>query len=160
MPYCPKKTIFLEQKMQKCCTVPKKQKNQSLESLGSSRAWRSPNFGFFGFFGTVQHFCSFWLKKIVFFGTVRHFCSPRPPKCCTVPKNPIFLEQKMPKCCTVPKKTKNQSLERLGSSRAWRSPNFGFFGTVQQFYLFSLKKICFFGTVQRFRSFEPETLVQ
>ena len=44
----------------------KKQKKQSLESLGSSRAWRSPNF--FGgiFFGTVQHFCLFSLKKIVF----------------------------------------------------------------------------------------------
>ena len=161
----PKKPIFLRQKVQKCCTVPKKpKKNQSLETLGSSRAWRSPNFGFFGFFGTVRHFCLFWLKKIVFFGTVQRFCSPRPRKCCTVPKKPIFLRQKVQKCCTVPKKPKkNQSLETLGSSRAWRSPNFGFFGffgTVRHFCLFLLKKIGFFGTVQRFCSSGPKTLVQ
>ena len=119
----PQKSNLFRAKSAKMLYCPKKtKKNQSLESLGSSRAWRSANFGFFG---TVQHFCSFWLKSIGFFGTVRHFCSPRPPKCCTVPKKPIFLEQKVQNCCTVPKK-----------------PKFGELGLLQGL---EVSKLCFFG---------------
>ena len=150
MLYCPKKNNLFKAKSAKMLYCPKKnQKNQSLETLGSSRAWRSPNFGFFGFFGTVRHFCLFLLKRIGFFGTVQRFCSPRPRKCCTVPKKPIFLRPKVQKCCTVPKKPKKkQSLETLGSSRAWRSPNFGFLVFLGQYGIFAcfcLKGLVFLG---------------
>ena len=156
MLYCPKRTNLFRAKTAKMLYCPKKPKKK--QSFETSRPWRrpsSPNFGFFGFFWTVQHFCSVWLKNIGFFGTVRHFCSPRPPKCCTVPKKPSFLEHKGAKMLYCPKNTKkNQSLESLGSSRAWRSPNFGFFFGFfwSQYSIFACFrfKIGFIGTVQRF----------
>ena len=136
------KNNLCKAKSAKMLYCPKKKK-QSLETLGSSRAWRSPNFGFFGFFGTVRHFCLFWLKKVGFFGTVQRFCSPRPRKCCTVPKKPIFLRQKVQKCCTVQKNQKTKVW------RPWAPPGPGglqtlvfllFWGQYGIFACFCLKR--------------------
>ena len=116
--YCPKKTNLFKAKSAKMLYSQKNPKNQSLETLGSSRAWRSPNFGFLGFLGQYGIFACFCLKRLVFLGQYLENAVLSQTKC----KNAV-LSQKNPK-------KKKQSLETLGSS---------------SFCLFWLKKIFFLG---------------
>ena len=137
MPYCPKKT--------------KKPKFGDLQALEEPKVSKL-GFCFFCFFGTVQHFCTFCLKKFGFFGTVQHFRGLGLQKRCAVPKKAILLSKSKQKCRTVPKKPKKPKfgdLQALEEPKVWFF--FGFFGTVQHFCTFCLKKIGFFGTVQHFR---------
>ena len=141
--YCPKKTNLFKQKQAKMPSCPKKTKKPEV--------WRPPGPGgaqglqfFFCFFGTVQHFCTFCLKKILFFwdstfeawdcknsifalfalkkicffGTVQHVRGGL-QKRCTVPKKPIFLSKNKQKTPYCPKKTKKP---KFGDLQALEEP--------------------------------------
>ena len=161
--YCPKTYLF-KPKQAKMPYCPKKNKK--------TKVWRPPGPGgaqglqtlvFLVCFGTVQHFCSFCLKKIGFFGTVQHFRGLGLQKRCTVPQKPIFLSQNKQKCRTVPKKPKKkQSLETPRPWRSPRSPNFGFFGFLGQysiFALFALKRLVFLGQYSIFEAWDCKNAV-
>ena len=121
--YCPKKAnLFL----QKCCTVPKNQKNQSFPVLLPCEVPGPEKIVFFGFFGTVQHFS----KKNWLFWDSTVFLLIFLQKCCTVPKKPIFF------CKSAVLFQKNPSCGRpvVGSSlKTGKNGFFCFFGTVQHF---------------------------
>ena len=87
---------------------------------------------------------------------------PKMQNRCAVPKKPILLRENKQKCCAVPKerkKPKFRDLQALGGAQGLQTLFFGFFGTVQHFRTFCLKKIGFLGQYSTFEAWDCKNAV-
>ena len=147
------------QKVQKCCTVPKKNKKTKVW-----RPWAPPGPGglqtlfFLVFLGQYGIFACFGLKRLVFLGQYSVFAVPGLESAVLSQKNQSF-KAKSAKMLYCPKKTKKTKVQR-----PWAPPVPGglqtlfflvFLGQYGIFACFGLKRLFFFGTVQRFCSPRP-----
>ena len=112
--YCPKKTNPF---LQKCCTVPKKPKNQLFPVFKELPTTGLPQDWFF------WNSTALLQKKIGFFGTVQHFCKKMNKNTVLSQKNQSFFA----KVLYCPKKTKKPIFSGPGTSQGNKTGKDWFF---------------------------------
>ena len=144
--YCPKKTNPF---LQKCCTVPKKPKNQFFQVLGPRSAiCLSIRLVFLRQYSTFT-------KKIVFLGQYSVFVNFLAKVLYCPKKTNLFLQ----KCCTVPKKPqKNNLFQSCCPARSQDLKRLVFFGFFWDSTALLQKKIVFLGQYSVFVNFLAKVL--